>query len=1758
MTSSPDLAGIATLVSGNLEHGRPPFAGTPLDTSGLHAALDGCFGLGAVFPPGAACHLDDASCVVTGRLPVLGLPAVDVTGTFRMPDGNLQFTFEADLPASTFQLPGLERLQVDGAHLVVEVGGLGGWLPSVTWSIGTTVGAARSGPGGARGPSIAVTLTGPTGGPTWRLDAGPGAGSRLDLAAVAELLGAEACAASLPAGLKALAGLTLTSIEADVDPTARAVSMLAARLESSSAWPLVPGTTLTLDRVALTLSAADLGVGSTPSFAARLDARIGGVPVVVATMDVPTDVRLELAPGAGIALGALADLSRTLGVESLPALPAGLAPVTGLTLSDLQIDVGLDPPALHGAAARVALPGPWPIVGHVALRDAAVSLTIEQPGDPHLRHAAGDFAAWIDLGDTPVSLTGELDGDVMVFDASIGHVDLAELTALLLKDLPLTLPAGTALEEGQLSYTSDTGRLHVEATTAVDLFAIARACAIPLPDGFASLTLDGFALDHDSTGATTLAVSADAALEFPQGSAHRAKVSGLRVEIGRDGGGHVTTRASFDLDLDLAFSDDFALRVEATEPSGAGLHCEWDGGARQWSVNGQVTATLFGVKLPALTAGIGVDGDRCRFALRHDAPLTILDVPAVAQVTVSGLAVAVSRSDRGEGCDWHVEGASHVDVANVVTGTGRVALDKTASAWSVSVTATDVTVAPVTIGAVSGALSIRMLEVGAGGTPRTVFVEAQDVGLELTGLPPPIDQALPHGLTGSLRVDPTGVRLTLAPPSGFSIPFPALSVPLPDGTTRALGQPSVALMSVSATLGASAALTAEFAVGVPGALNAAFGAGPDGTPLFKDTITLAARLATSGVSLGFLDSPFSAIAFHHPDAHPDQTWFDWSLPCGDLSIRVPEFSLQAESFSAHGGVARRGDLRLPLGWLKALAGTPAFSGKATGRGVSAGGLARLAAELPDAIPITTFDLDRVLDTLRAVLARDPALAPLAKAIAEAESLESRLPALFRAYLDVELPTELVLDISVDASGGFAFTFSTGGPPGACVLLPGPMGLIGLTVRSISVGLALGGTLIRADVDADVDVFGFPDLAVALATGSGRQFGNRLLLHETQWVAPTEFPIPVPLFYGLLGWEYRGPFYAAETHWSFPAPTPTLVELVQILEQLFQFVTVDDKVLAPDFVPADCDPRLTLGVNQIALPAWLGGGRLRLNDAPISLSVSSALARLLDAAKFLNPAFLIRAVPLKDASGWIRIGHEIADVGPLHLEAAWCVTTEDEYRQTVLTDPAARAFMGSVVADGVLQTLSAASGGRSLDRGFVVLLMGEADLAGILGVSVEVGASLTAEGGFESAMRVTGTLGLLQVRIEGRVLAGPPQGAGSGSAVEIEGGATLSGGGHVWLASSGHVRLVPKERFEVAMTMTLSPVCHVQDGTWIIDRSGMEIRGTIRWTYGPALEASGTVTGAITKDGLTVTFLASLFSWTGAVTASLSTAAAVTGAIELDLPDALHDIWPGRVVNTAALIDRDIQTTLDQIGQKMQGLGGIPASLAGVRQMLPPLCNTVTAEIDKAIADGVAANWRTVYGAVITKQQLIDGAKQDLAKVYAVFRSLKAAASIPSDDDFRRQVDAQIRALIANRRVQVKAHLRDRYTGHDWADFVIWQGDLLARDDIGRLQASLLTLKYLPAQSQTTVPASAVFDQIVDRRALLAHIRSTAQTPSGPRLHSVVVTTALQALAARTDVAVTVDDGGTRYTFTVGLDLHAGLADAASALAEGFVRRRLGA
>ena len=89
-----------------------------------------------------------------------------------------------------------------------------------------------------------------------------------------------------------------------------------------------------------------------------------------------------------------------------------------------------------------------------------------------------------------------------------------------------------------------------------------------------------------------------------------------------------------------------------------------------------------------------------------------------------------------------------------------------------------------------------------------------------------------------------------------------------------------------------------------------------------------------------------------------------------------------------------------------------------------------------------------------------------------------------------------------------------------------------------------------------------------------------------------------------------------------------------------------------------------------------------------------------------------------------------DLGPLHLEAAWCVTTEQEYRTTVLADREARQVLGPVIADGVLQTLSTTSGGRALDRGFVVLLMGRTSLGGVVEVGVEVGAALTAAGGFE--------------------------------------------------------------------------------------------------------------------------------------------------------------------------------------------------------------------------------------------------------------------------------------------------------------------------------------------------------------------------------------------------------------------------------------------
>ena len=375
--------------------------------------------------------------------------------------------------------------------------------------------------------------------------------------------------------------------------------------------------------------------------------------------------------------------------------------------------------------------------------------------------------------------------------------------------------------------------------------------------------------------------------------------------------------------------------------------------------------------------------------------------------------------------------------------------------------------------------------------------------------------------------------------------------------------------------------------------------------------------------------------------------------------------------------------------------------------------------------------------------------PLAKVI-------ERAPPRLLDYLNVVLPDELVGDLSVSAAGSVALSLTTGGPP-IRLLVPamGALGpaLLGVELHGLSFGELLDGVLFQLTLDVVTDWFDLlpllaaleppPGVGVALAPASA--LGNRIIIHDllVLIVYETEIPIPIPVFFGELGWEYHDALgFVVQAHLAFPEPVFSPGAALRVFAALERFLTVAEARLDPDLPLDGMDLALTLGPTYVGLPPWLGGRTLGTTTGLPAVSAWKVVASALDAAKFVSLPALIAAIPIADRGGTAAV-----TLGPLAADVTWLLATTTElaggaWRQLGITEAEAAPLVALLPASPerglaafVHGTWAVAALGLSLDvRGAYLAAGGHGGVAGALAASGALGSLLSASLSWTAAVR----------------------------------------------------------------------------------------------------------------------------------------------------------------------------------------------------------------------------------------------------------------------------------------------------------------------------------------------------------------------------------------------------------------------------------------
>jgi hypothetical protein len=213
-----------------------------------------------------------------------------------------------------------------------------------------------------------------------------------------------------------------------------------------------------------------------------------------------------------------------------------------------------------------------------------------------------------------------------------------------------------------------------------------------------------------------------------------------------------------------------------------------------------------------------------------------------------------------------------------------------------------------------------------------------------------------------------------------------------------------------------------------------------------------------------------------------------------------------------------------------------------------------------------------------------------------------------------------------------------------------------------------------------------------------------------------------------------------------------------------------------------------------------------------LKVTDSLTRLPDSLKTGNAGYAIEAIPLKLEDRWIRIGGVDVRFGPLEIDAAWCISTQDEFQNIILKNTDAGAMLDKANAGEMLTCLPQQYGGMSCDNGYGILLMGGLKIGSPLGelfhFACQFGMAAMGPREFETAVRITGGFGpqgMLELGIEGRIKTDVSPDNPDSTHVHVDGNVYLSVA-HQRFELGGNLDVVSGVRFSAGIH--LEPTKHL--------------------------------------------------------------------------------------------------------------------------------------------------------------------------------------------------------------------------------------------------------------------------------------------------------------------------------------------------------------
>lgn len=743
---------------------------------------------------------------------------------------------------------------------------------------------------------------------------------------------------------------------------------------------------------------------------------------------------------------------------------------------------------------------------------------------------------------------------------------------------------------------------------------------------------------------------------------------------------------------------------------------------------------------------------------------TSVSLSGIGSVEVQGLSIQVgSRNGSASQNDWRIKliGGLKMGTGYRLAGSLDCFDDATGTGLAFVPTGQTPFILPLPVPAfnnksASAEIAFGVMSISEVGGEFT-FKSSVTVGLK--NLPELFDRIITDSSVGSLELSRDGIALTV------DRLIEGIEVELPKITASAtqqvdLGKVRFDITNLQLAVGADATFSAMLGIGIPEKLNNLFGVKANGKPqleLFRtydprkpqDSLTRCLLSAgPAGVSLTLVDSPLKAIVFSQSAG---KTWCECDFgDLGAVKFMLPVLSLDTttSSFKGAGAMEVTRPLRIPLALIKNM--------------LAANDQQQFSNLLPESVPLNSvklldaqnnIDVDKMAAHLelssRGAVRLPTALKDTFKLFS---GVFNKLPDRFRQYFDISLPDGFDFDISVTPDGGVTVNVSVAGAPIKALFCnpPYPM-LFGIELSGLSFGEILAGNLFLLKADAKVDMFDPFALAASLLPdvpflANSHALQQTFIIEKLTMliVYQTAIPIPIPVFYDELGYEYHGiEDMTVQTHVKFPMPTLNPMEIVALFGQFQKFAADKNYMMDTRNPPRDTDLKFTLGANFIQLPKYLGSAVLGKKTDLASISLYQTVAGLMNGIKSFSLNQLIQIVPEQH-----RVGSQsIAFLG-MTFSSQWLVTTPQEF-----VEGAYRKLDLNVAAkQELLALVPRAPSNAAGSDGVVVFLQGSGSVAGLAGWHARFALAMLEDVGCTTGFRMAGNLvdGLVGIELSGAV------------------------------------------------------------------------------------------------------------------------------------------------------------------------------------------------------------------------------------------------------------------------------------------------------------------------------------------------------------------------------------------------------------------------